>query len=374
MHHTTFGTTTFARCAVRILFLAAGSLAPQSMLASSAAAQAQGPLQVPTLEPVGVFGCLACTGPDLFGRIIKVSAGPGSSFAVLTGEEPFVRLFDLDPPSARQFGRRGGGPGEFRLPMGIILLEDSVLVAHHRGASSAIPVLSIDGTPSDGQPLIARSEVRGFRSSPSGQWIAWSETVPGEARARVVRRSVATGAMDTLDISPWVLEGATDPRAYAELSVAVSDSGTVAIGYGKVAYRIELVPLNGGATRGGRRVPPRPYTEDEIEDRRQTLARIIGADRSSALTEDQPEYHPFFLSDALRFDSKNRLWVRPAPYRFNDDGDTVFDLFDSSLQFLGEVQLGHFAMDHDIGKDLFIAFTFGEMGIHQVRVFRLADP
>lgn len=99
----------------------AGSATPPEQARSDAS-------QLPPLELVGQYGCESCQGPDLFGRIVAVAAGPGNSFAVATAEEPFVRIWNRDTGVVTQFGRAGDGPGDMRRPVGLVLRSDSVVV------------------------------------------------------------------------------------------------------------------------------------------------------------------------------------------------------------------------------------------------------
>jgi hypothetical protein len=70
----------------------------------------------------------------------------------------------------------------------------------------------------------------------------------------------------------------------------------------------------------------------------------------------------------LRFDDSGRLWIhvqRGAP------SETVFDLFDASGAFIGEVKLNRNIRDFALGAGMLAAITESAGGAEQVVTWRI---
>lgn len=67
------------------------------------------------------------SGPELFGEIDALVAGPDGRMFVLDGENKEVRVFGADGSHRTSFGREGEAPGEFQYPDHMVLFEDSTL-------------------------------------------------------------------------------------------------------------------------------------------------------------------------------------------------------------------------------------------------------
>lgn len=72
-------------------------------------------------------------GPELFGRISDVALDAEGRILVLDAENREVRIFESDGAFVGAFGSRGEGPGEFRSPDHMVLLEDGHLLVEDPG-------------------------------------------------------------------------------------------------------------------------------------------------------------------------------------------------------------------------------------------------
>lgn len=340
------------------------------------ASTAQVPL--PTVQHLVQYGCMACSGAELFGSIAAVAAASTNSFAVVTREAPHVRLWDLDSGVVTQFGAAGAGPGEFVRPIGVALLGDSLMVAESR-ASLGSKVYSTDGTHHGSASPYSTSglaTVASYTSSPSGNWLLQIENLPGNV-ARILRINIASGAPDIIDVPSYLFEEHPVPGAVspALISGAVSDSGMVALGHGGVDYRLVLISSDGAPhALGGRGFPRRPYSSEEVEEFRERLAARPNIPPEVVSQWPPPNvafYHPHFSQRALNFDAHGRLWVRTAR---GSEVRTIFDLFNSDLDHLGEVDIDYQIFYYHIGSRLLVGSMSGNLGVSFVNVWGILDP
>src|SRR5205085_9644025 len=89
------------------------------------------------------------------------------------------------------------------------------------------------------------ASISAYEASPTGTWIAIKKTVVDSWS--IVRMNRATGESETLDPPAALLVGTTAPSSIATsiTSIAVSDDGTLVMGYGDVGYRLVLIPGDG---------------------------------------------------------------------------------------------------------------------------------
>ena len=196
----------------------------------------------------------ACSGPDLFGRIVGVAAGPGNSFAVATAEDPFVRIWNRDTAAVTQFGTPGQGPGEMRSPVGLVLRSNSIEVAGS-ALRKRVDSYGLDGKHTGDTTLtLSRSgTLDQLMGSPSGEWAYLKEGV--NAGGSVWRLNVRSGAVEAIPHPPSLTEGSTaSPNVTATgVAAAISNEGVVALGNGEFGYRLALiVPGRAPILRGAR--------------------------------------------------------------------------------------------------------------------------
>jgi hypothetical protein len=342
--------------------------------------------QLPSPELIQTVGCEACRGPDLFGRIVGVAGGPGNTFAVVTAEAPFVRVWNRDAGTAIQFGRDGGGPGEMRRAVGVILTSASVQVGAASGVRKYIESFDAKGQHLASMPLSLSSPttvLSSFQGSPSGRW-----GIVRDLDGRVFRVNLGTGMTEEIVRPPSLLDGAP-PRDNTTLnivSIAVSDDGSVAMGYGGTEYRLAIFPPGAGAPiLGGRQVErivrSAPSREEAERMRQEIKARLGQMDRppppeiiermaaEAAAGARTVPYLSQTFDGALRFDAAGRLWARTPKGNFS--GQTTFDVFDQRLNFLGEVVLPKTATFWHIGAERMVTAGVGDASIPVVRIWRL---
>src|SRR5688500_2684105 len=77
--------------------------------------------QVPTLTRVGEIGCSDCGSAPQFATITDVAVTDSGGVLVLSSEAPTLRFFDRSGAVRWTSGRTGTGPGEYRLPIRVVI-------------------------------------------------------------------------------------------------------------------------------------------------------------------------------------------------------------------------------------------------------------
>jgi hypothetical protein len=331
-------------------------------------------LGLPSLEPLGEFGCVACNGPELFDNIRSVAAGSGRSFAVLTYRPPYVRRWDLASNDATQFGTEGQGPAELTQPIGLAFFHDSIRVFDNRGANSRIVTYTLGGEYGGyrgvSDPLtIATSQQ--YAASPSGQWTLWTASPQGRQSIRLVRTASTPESGEIIPIPAQLLTGIADPSAGATLTAAVSDEGRVAIGFGN-DYKLAVVSADSvPILYGGRTIARRERSEEEIDallaETAQALSRVNTRRPPPTFDREKLREIPHFGLGDLRFDGKNRLWVRTSHGRER----TSFDIFGRNLDYLGTVEVDGQLLNYHVGPLLLVGVATGSQGVPIVKVWSI---
>ncbi len=117
--------------------LAAGLLA-------APAAYAQQTVRLPeedralALRPTPVYAVGSAEGREweMFSRVDQVAFDRADNLYVLDGGASRVVVFDRAGKFVRQFGKKGGGPGEFQAPLGMTVLADGSVAVADLGARS----------------------------------------------------------------------------------------------------------------------------------------------------------------------------------------------------------------------------------------------
>ena len=314
-------------------------------------------------EEVAAFGCVDCPGPELFGGIISLSAGPEGILAILTSDPPFGRLIKVATHRATTFAAEGDGPGEVRWPLGIAVLHDGRI---------GIAGRTMDVFDPSGRHLerVLNEPGDGFRTlqliaAPANGWVLQFRTSSypeGSYQLRLLDGDLRVVSRIPFPDEIWnETEDRTNPFG---LAYAVSDEGRIAIGTGRGEYRIVLVDGSGRVVaRGGRDIPMPERTEKELAELRQSLSRVPspeGEEPSMMTTNPHFRY--------MRFDSSGRLWVQTA--RGAQD-QTVFDIFSPQLTYLGEAMLPEKTGVFQVRDGELIAQTRGELDTPVAKVWRI---
>jgi len=320
------------------------------------------------LEPAGQFGCEDCTGALQFSSIGDVALADDRIIWVGDGQEPRVRAFTLDGKPVAAFGRKGRGPGEIQgihrlFPDGGsgVRLVDMLdhRVTHFDSGGKALSIVRLPGFP--------------FDASASGThdvYLLFSQFRPGTSTIRVVR----AGA-DSLTPVRGPIADFPRPDDPAELrSLAASPAGDVAVGDGEAEYRIRVYRRDGTVHDITRAIPRARRTEAEKDAMRSRMGAVagrmraeLGASGRRAGTPSVPDEKPHFHGTAFRFDPRGRLWVRTGR---GNEKQAVFDVFDPSFAYLGEVIVPGTVGTFVPGRDLLVTSGETEAGFPVVKVWR----
>ncbi len=98
----------------------------------------------PATEDLFTVGSIAGDAWETFGESVRVAFGPEGSLYILDADNSRVVVVGREGEFLREFGQAGGGPGEFRMPMGIAVTPDGELVVSDIGQRGLL-VFSIEG-------------------------------------------------------------------------------------------------------------------------------------------------------------------------------------------------------------------------------------
>ncbi len=319
---------------------------------------------------------------ELFGVFAALRLANGDIVIAMRGANE-LRFYDSTGTFLRSVGREGGGPGEFRVMLGMWLFRpDSVAVFDY--GNTRISLLSAQGElgGSYRSPVMAAGPFYDgcFLGQPLWASGAEPEMVEGIRRgtAVFVRWCRISERTDTLAIRPgeerlhetvagqFVMASPPFPRHH---SVVVSANGWY---YGsKDEFEIEHYSSDGRLIRLIRRaVANRPVTAEHAAERRQGAMERYG--KMPAVFRDWranmpvPETMP--AHDAITTDDEGNLWV--AEYRLPSEQPS-WAVFDVDGRFFGNVETpGRGEVTH-IGSDFVLGIWQGEADVEQVRMYRL---
>lgn len=337
-----------------------------------AAAFGQPPL--PRLEPLARIGCVDCDGPTLFAGIQAVAV-QGELIYVIDRSPPYVRIFDTEGRTIRAFARTGSGPGELRLPITVAPRASGELEVFDMTLQSFI---RYDST---GRSLGTR-RIDGFAAvtaSAPGSAIVWLLQTDFRSTDQPLLR-VPDGATDAAVV---VTLNADFPRLEpGELartpSLAADHRGGLAVGDGIAEYRIRRFDANGRSLGDiVRTIPKQRKSAEELDVERERMQRrgariaeMVGAEggrpRPRSFTP-RPERNHFNM-DALEFDENGQLWVRTE--RGGLDA-TVFDLFDTSGRYIGEVRVPMRVGPYGVSGGLLVGRVMNDDEVEFVQVWRI---
>jgi hypothetical protein len=345
-------------------------------------------LRVDTV-PLLSIGLVDGDAPYLLDRVGHATTLDDGRIAIVNAGTDEVRLFDAEGRYIRTFGRSGDGPGEYRFPIRVWQLGDSIVVVDV--TMNRITVQPLDGSSSrtvpgvpDSRPSIAplftdRSVILPIeeRASPS----------PGESAdvsMAYVRVPLDGSAPDTLLVLPngkrvtvqFEMGGrvgrVTGPPLFESQAYAGVLDGRLVAG-SAAKPELVVIELDGGTTRiirwtGEARPISDAHLQTYIEERVAESddpvalrARIAGAERADSFP---------------RFDvvlgGHGQLWVRPyrlpgetGPYRWRvHDGD-------GRLIAVAEVPAG--LTLYEVGPDRVLALTTDDFDVQHVVVLPVRE-
>jgi hypothetical protein len=352
---------------LRQLIMIVGAAATIAATARDASAQG-----APRVERIAVIGCADCGGAAQFAEVADIAVTPSGVVWVADREAPHIRAFRSTGAVLRTFGRTGRGPGEFTGISKLLPATDGTLnvvemntqrVTHVDSLGKYIASTSIGGFPEDA----------GAPSGASSVHILHSQFRPGTS---VVSR------LDPKTSSPQTVIGplADFPRPDAPAqphSLAVAPDGTLAVADGHDDYRIRVFAPGRAPRDITRTVPRKQRTPAEMATMRARLARSGERLASEATTSggraarggpDAPTEKSYLPWLALQYDPRGRLWVLTMR---GDETKTIFDVFDSTLAYLGEVTVAGEVSRFSLGGEFLATAAPNGDGVPQVTVWRV---
>lgn len=340
-------------------------------------------------EPVLTIGVLE--GREeyrLFNVLAALQLG-GGEIVVANGGTNELRFYDSTGTFLRAVGREGGGPGEFRRMMGIWSMgPDSLAVFDYGNARVTVlgargefgRTFRFDQVPNRALPLpvgpfadgsfLGRSHMLGTeRDMPEGihrgsvLFVRWSPV--GELIDTLVRRPDAERYHGTVAGQPMM---ASPPFSRGFRVVASADGWF----YGATdEFEIELYSPDGRLRRLIRRkFANRPVTAELAEERRswalERYNRMPAVFRDWRANLPVPKTMP--AHDDFISDDEGNLWV--AEYRLADEQPS-WAVFDADGRFLGNVDTPAQGRVTHVGSDFVLGIWEDEMGVEQVRMYRL---
>jgi hypothetical protein len=272
-----------------------------------------------------------------------------------------LRAYDASGKFVRFVGRKGAGPGEFRVVLGATVVRDTVLAIYDPGAlriSYFLPDGTYDGMTQLKRPLTLNTGM--LRSDFTDNFLMRATFIMTEtgsaplaaSRQQVIRVAPDGHLVDSLPLPqfPLIAETSINPLVRRG-SYFESPAGAIVFGKGD-EYRFTIRPFAGAPRVVEKDWKPVPVGDEE---RAQLIAR---AEEGSARERTHPSFSipkvkPAYVE--LFADQDGRIWVdlyAPAERR-NIPRDTsksalppldwrqspTFDVFDPAGRYLGHVTL-----------------------------------
>lgn len=286
-------------------------------------------------------------GPALFGEIAAVEPDPLGRIWVLDRQAKELRVFDGRGAHVRTVGREGGGPGEFRDPIGMAWGPGAQLWIADP-ANARFSVFDTAGRYVTSHPRRVGGYALPWRGGfgPDGtfQEIAMVTAPGGESRYALLRFNAAMEPADTVLLptfrgDQFELRGeksfvaASVPFAPGQV-VALDPAGGVWVGTND-RYRLAKLDADGDtALVIERNAPPVPVTPGEREEAVERLRWFTeqgGRIEPGRIPRRKPAYQHVIG------DGESGVWVRPALAA--GESGAAFDVFDPEGRYLGRVRL-----------------------------------
>ena len=328
--------------------------------------------QVPTLTRIGEIGCSDCGSAAQFATISDVAATDSGGVLVLSSEAPTLRFFDRSGAVRWTAGRPGTGPGEYRLPIRVVIGPSGIQVVDM--TLRRITRLDPSGKFASSAPLAGFAASVGTRGR-TGELVILLDDFRGTFTLQRWSNSDSAQAVGTVPKSTAAQAGTlTIP------SIAVSPAGQIAVLRDPNEYRIlVLAPSGETVTEITRDIPRVKRTPDEIaaiERRRQAAADRVRNERAQRggsgpavpIRPPSDELKPHVMIDGLRFDDTGRLWAKTMR---GNERTTVFDLFGREGKYLGEVTVPARLGAYAIAGRWFVADVEADDGTPRVTLFEI---
>jgi hypothetical protein len=339
---------------------------------------------------------------EMFSGIRSLAFDRSDNLYLLDGRNARVLLFDRTGKFVRQIGKRGGGPGEFLMPMALDVTADGDLVVSdfaHRAFLLFGPggeykrKLPYDdlGMPSGGMAADPRGGIVGRASAGIPQKQAAQQAFATLFRHSLQEKTPASTLHRFPLQSPRALDRSGSARPVASMymdpvfgprpSFGVLPNGDIALNYTS-EYEIQILDAKGSLTR----TLTRAYTARKVsrKDQEAWLRRNPGVLRPPtpppSATGEAPaavmnlsvDHVPFAevmtIVTAIRTDPQSRIWVQ----RRKDDGTDQgpIDLIRSDGRYIGSLPAQ--ALPNAVsGSGLGAYVVTDQLGVERVVVRRL---
>lgn len=326
--------------------------------------------QLPRPTLVREIGCESCASPTAFGSILEIAVDDDGAMLVVNTEPPMLRRFGADGLHRWSAGTAGAGPGEFRLPIGVILGANRVQIVDM--TQRRVTRLDTLGR------YLSSARLRGFPIgvSPQGRSGNFAILFDDFRGGRQVEKWTPTDSGRPAGTWPGAPASSTE---LAFSAVALSADGVLALARNINEYRIALHAPDGSVrTTLTRDIPRVPRSAEEIaalERIRERAAARVSAERGrsgslggAASRRPVNELKPHLTINGLQFDDAGRLWAATPR---GDHTLTVFDVFAAEGRFLGEVRIPGVVRTFALAGRWLLVATEAEDGYPVVRLYSI---
>jgi len=261
-----------------------------------------------------------------FAAITGIRVDEEGNIYVLDGKEATINVFDKSGKHLRNIGRRGQGPGEFEMPVGLQMISGRVLIVASMGRLS---YLSLQG---DFQKQLANSTYDPIPKLDSKENIIARITVGGE---NMIEELVKYDP----DFKPLFkicqldrglkLLGIKRKLFPAGIYYSIMTDDDIVWGI-NTSYKLTVVDRDGKV----KRKVVKDYDPIKITEKdKQNFMKQRPDSRATAIQYEFPENYPPFLD--MHTDDENRIFV--GTYELNREGYRNYDVFDAEGRYIAKI-------------------------------------
>ena len=333
-------------------------------------------------------------GEDALFRVTSAARLPDGRIAVANAGTQQVKLFGADGGHLASLGRRGGGPGEFQVPMWVGAHGDSLLVwdaaverltvydaAGKLGRTTQFPAVggsfpSVVGVFGDGALLLESGTDEGAAARAEGAWRGSTQLVRVSVDGRFADTMLTLPASERFAYRSGNGMGqVVEDLPFGKRTVIAVAPGGVMFGTGD-AYRIQMIDTAGHARDLLRTAwTPQAVSARDVED---YWARMItvGSRSDAREAEAQRSRIPYPRNlppyEALLADSAGALWIKDAqPPRGWDDPD-LWRVYSAAGAPLATIELPARVRPQAVGHDWILCIALDAAQRETIRLYRFS--
>jgi hypothetical protein len=333
-----------------------------------------------------------------FSDLVDMTVAPNGSLYVCDKRIQVCRMYDSAGKFIRQIGRKGKGPGEFEMELGLALLPDGRLVLRD-GRNARLNIYSPGGDFLTSWPLpsgLYASKM--LFADAAGITYALTLAVPMTALKPdepwpmgYIRYDTAGRILDTIPVPNFFGTSASPPDFGVKQHVTLHPAGSFVSGLSS-DYAISWRQPSGKVLRIERPNLPRIEVPAALRSAYDSMGRAVAAARRSnpynrgSAPQPTPSHKPAFKNVLVGADG--RIWVElhgvsyetipmtrgeqalPAFARWRER--TTFDVFESDGRYLGNVPLPQGGVFHVMRGDRVWGTVRDEIGALYVVRWRVA--